>query len=103
MRGCDLIFVSGQASVEPTGQIVSDTFAGEFRRSVDNMRRVLDSAGSDLRHVVRRETTCAIPPIFLAAIARWPARIKVSDRLGSPYPKRAEAGKVMGSKHDERQ
>ena len=53
VRVGDLIFVSGQASVDPTGQIVSDTFEGEFRRSVDNMRRVLESAGSDLRHVVQ--------------------------------------------------
>ncbi|MEO6784956.1 MAG: RidA family protein, partial [Chthoniobacteraceae bacterium] len=37
----DLIFVSGQASVDPQGNIVSDTFEGEFRRSVENLRRVL--------------------------------------------------------------
>ena len=53
VRVGDLIFVSGQASVDPTGQVVSDTFEGEFRRSVDNMRRVLEAAGSDLRHVVQ--------------------------------------------------
>jgi 2-iminobutanoate/2-iminopropanoate deaminase len=48
-----LIFVSGQASVGSKGQIVSDTFEGEFRRSVENLRMVLLSAGSDLRHVIQ--------------------------------------------------
>jgi 2-iminobutanoate/2-iminopropanoate deaminase len=32
---------------------VSDTFEGEFRRSVENMRKVLQAAGSDLAHVVQ--------------------------------------------------
>ena len=49
----DLIFVSGQASVDEKGAIVSDTFEGEFRRSVENLRRVLETAGSDLKHVVQ--------------------------------------------------
>lgn len=49
----NLVFVSGQASVDPTGKIISDTFEGEFRRSVENLRKVLQSAGADLRHVVQ--------------------------------------------------
>jgi 2-iminobutanoate/2-iminopropanoate deaminase len=49
----DLIFISGQASVDEKGAIVSDTFEGEFRRSVENLRRVLEAAGSDLAHVVQ--------------------------------------------------
>jgi 2-iminobutanoate/2-iminopropanoate deaminase len=48
-----LVFVSGQASVDATGKIVSDSFEGEFRRSVENLRKVLLSAGCDLRHVVQ--------------------------------------------------
>lgn len=53
VRVGDLIFVSGQASVDATGKIVPDTFEGEFRRSVENLRRVLLGAGSDLAHVVQ--------------------------------------------------
>jgi 2-iminobutanoate/2-iminopropanoate deaminase len=49
----DLILVSGQASVDDAGKIVSDTFEGEFRRSVENLRKVLEAAGSDLSHVVQ--------------------------------------------------
>lgn len=49
----DVLYISGQASVDATGKIVSDTFEGEFRRSVENLRNVLESAGSDLEHVVQ--------------------------------------------------
>ncbi len=49
----ELLFVSGQASVDEKGQIVGDSFEGEFRRSVENLRKVLESAGSDLQHVVQ--------------------------------------------------
>lgn len=49
----DLIFVSGQASVDLEGKIISDTFEGEFRRSIENVRRVLEAADSDLAHVVQ--------------------------------------------------
>ncbi len=53
VRVGDLILVSGQASVDATGKIVPDTFEGEFRRSIENMRKVLEAAGSDLKHVVQ--------------------------------------------------
>jgi 2-iminobutanoate/2-iminopropanoate deaminase len=49
----DVIFVSGQASVDLQGNIVSDSFEGEFRRSIENVARVLEAAGSDLAHVVQ--------------------------------------------------
>lgn len=49
----DLIFVSGQASVDATGKIVSDSFEGEMRRSIENLRKILETAGSDLAHVVQ--------------------------------------------------
>jgi 2-iminobutanoate/2-iminopropanoate deaminase len=49
----DLIFVSGQASVDTTGKIISDTFEGEFRRSIENMKKILEAAGSDLAHVIQ--------------------------------------------------
>jgi 2-iminobutanoate/2-iminopropanoate deaminase len=49
----ELNFVSGQASVDETGKIISESFEGEFRRSVENLRKVLEAAGSDLAHVVQ--------------------------------------------------
>lgn len=53
VRVGDLIFVSGQASVDKTGKIISGSFEEEFRRSVENLRDVLESAGSDLAHVIQ--------------------------------------------------
>jgi 2-iminobutanoate/2-iminopropanoate deaminase len=49
----NLVFVSGQASVDTSGKIVSDSFEGEFRRSMENMNSVLNAAGCDLSHVVQ--------------------------------------------------
>ncbi len=49
----DLVFISGQASVDAAGKIVSDTFEGEFRRSIENVVKVLEAAGSDLAHVIQ--------------------------------------------------
>lgn len=53
VRVGDLIFVSGQASVDKTGKIIADSFEGEFRRSIENLKAVLESSGSDLAHVVK--------------------------------------------------
>lgn len=53
VRVGDLILVSGQASVDATGKIISDTFEGEFRRSIENLRKVLQTAGCDLNDVVQ--------------------------------------------------
>lgn len=49
----NLLFVSGQASVDETGKIISDTLEGEVRRSIENLEKVLKTAGSDLKHVVQ--------------------------------------------------
>jgi 2-iminobutanoate/2-iminopropanoate deaminase len=49
----DLVFVSGQASVDATGKIVPDTFEGEMRRSIENLAKVLADSGSDLAHVAQ--------------------------------------------------
>ena len=47
------VFVSGQASVGEDGKIVPGTFAEEFWRSFDNVRKILAAAGMTLDDVVR--------------------------------------------------
>ena len=47
------VFVSGQASVDDQGHIVKDTFAGEMRRSFENVTKVLAGAGLTLQHVFK--------------------------------------------------
>lgn len=49
----NLIFVSGQASVDANSTIVAGSFEEEFRRSLENLRRILEAAGSGLRHVLQ--------------------------------------------------
>ncbi|TKG66625.1 RidA family protein [Prauserella endophytica] len=46
------VFVSGQASVE-NGAIVPGTFEEEMRRSIENVRRILEGEGLSLADVVR--------------------------------------------------
>src|SRR4051812_12867410 len=47
----NLLFVSGQASTDDDGKIVSDTFDNEFHRTMDRLQRILRAAGTDLQHV----------------------------------------------------
>ncbi|MEX2568563.1 MAG: RidA family protein [Cyclobacteriaceae bacterium] len=49
----NLVFVSGQASVDDNGKIVNDDFEGEVRRSFENARRILAAASLDFSHVVQ--------------------------------------------------
>lgn len=49
----DLMFVSGQASVDPDGgAIIPGTFEQEMRRSIDNLSAVLQAGGLSLDHVI---------------------------------------------------
>lgn len=84
------VFVSGQASVDDSGQIVSDTFAGEMRRSFENVRRVLAAAGLTLADVVqvrsyvgRREYLAEYNQVYREFFqAPYPARTTILECLG---------------------
>jgi len=82
VRVGDLIFVSGQASVDATGKIVADTFEGEFRRSVENLRKVLETAGSDLQHVIQTRNYIRDP----ANVARYNELYR--EYFSAPFPTR---------------
>jgi 2-iminobutanoate/2-iminopropanoate deaminase len=53
VRVGEMVFVSGQASVSPTGQIIAGTFEEEMRRSMQNVERILAAAGLGLADVAR--------------------------------------------------
>lgn len=53
VRAGPYVFVSGQASVDAAGAIVPDDFAGEMRRSFENVNAILAAAGLGLRDVVQ--------------------------------------------------
>lgn len=50
----DLLFCSGQIPLDPeSGQVVGDEIEAQTRRVLDNLRAVLEAAGSSLQHVVK--------------------------------------------------
>lgn len=49
----DCLYVSGQASVDrEDGHIINGTFEEEMRRSIENMRSILEGANLTLDHVI---------------------------------------------------
>lgn len=78
----NLVFVSGQASVDAAGQIVPDTFEGEMRRSIENLGKVLQSAGSDLTLVVQTRN-------YVRDAEDLPHFNRIyADYFSAPYPAR---------------
>jgi 2-iminobutanoate/2-iminopropanoate deaminase len=82
VRFGDLIFVSGQASVDRNGAIILGTFEEEMRRSLANLLAILTAAGSDLKHVVQTRN-----------YVRDPVDLNTFNRLyreyfKAPYPAR---------------
>jgi 2-iminobutanoate/2-iminopropanoate deaminase len=86
-----LVFVSGQASVDPvSGAIIADTFEGEMRRSFGNLQRVLDSLGCNIADIVS-----------LRCYVDRQARLEEYNRiyreiLSAPFPARTTLIGVLG-------
>lgn len=53
VRAGEFVYVSGQASVNDSGQIVPGTFAEEMHRSIENVRDILAECSLDLTDVVK--------------------------------------------------
>jgi 2-iminobutanoate/2-iminopropanoate deaminase len=50
----ELLFVAGQAGIVPaTGQPAGGGFEGQAKQAFENLRAVLEAAGSGLEHVVK--------------------------------------------------
>lgn len=77
-----LVFVSGQASVDEQGAIVSGDFEQEMRRSMENVRRILASAGLDLGDVVRVTSYVHDP----AHVAQY--NVLYREYFSAPFPAR---------------
>ena len=85
------LFVSGQASVDRTGAIVTDTFEGEMRRSLENVKAVLAASQLTLRDVVqvrsyvaRQEDLAAYNVIYREYFTEpYPARTTLIGCLGT--------------------
>lgn len=81
VRAGNLLFVSGQAAVAPTGEVVG---AGDFDRQAEqvfeNLQAVLRAGGSDLDRVVK-------VTIFVTDMAVFPKILELRKRyFRAPYP-----------------
>lgn len=53
VRAGDFIFVSGQASTDENGKVISEDFEAEFRRTIGHLTAILKAAGATLKDVVQ--------------------------------------------------
>ena len=92
----ELVFVSGQASVDAeTGQIVVDSFEGEMRRSFENLSRVLDAARCCIKNIVsircyvdKQERLEEFNEIYRDLVSPpYPARTTLIGVLGNEFLK----------------
>jgi 2-iminobutanoate/2-iminopropanoate deaminase len=62
-----LVFVSGQLPLNPeTGELVTDDIAAETRQSMENLKAILEAAGSGMDRVVKAT-------VFIADMDDFPA------------------------------
>ena len=87
VRAGRMVFVSGQVPKDPrTGKIEGDTIASQTRRTLDNVRGVLEAAGASLKDVVS-------VTVYLADEKDWGEFNTVYKTVFSPpYPARAVVG-----------
>lgn len=80
----DLVFVAGQLGIDPeTNQVVEGGIGPQTERVLENMRAILEEAGSGLDRVLK--TT-----IYLVDLGDFQDMNEVYARMiGDPYPARA--------------
>lgn len=81
MRVGDLIFVSGQAAIDPSGQLVGvGDFDAQAEQVFTNLANVLEAGGSSLRDVVK-------VTIFLIDMSNFPKIVDLRGKwFSEPYP-----------------
>ena len=86
----NLLFVSGQASTDETGAIISDTFENEFRRTMENLLRILRACGTDLTKIA--QVRC-----YLKNTADWDQYNQLyREYFKPPYPARTTLTGCLG-------
>ncbi|HEX7755031.1 MAG TPA: RidA family protein [Niabella sp.] len=53
IKSGDFLFISGQASVDEEGKIITGSFEEECRRSFDNLKKIVEGAGLTMDHIVQ--------------------------------------------------
>ena len=87
VRAGDFVFVSGQVPRDPrTGQIGGGDVAAQTRRTLENLRAVLEAAGATLDDVTA-------VTVYLADIGDWDAFNAIyRETFRPPYPSRTVVG-----------
>jgi 2-iminobutanoate/2-iminopropanoate deaminase len=89
----DFMYVSGQASVDAqTGAIVTDSFEGEMRRSIANLKAILEAGALSLDHVINVKSYVANE----ADLALYNQIYR--EYFASPPPTRSTIVGVLGTK-----
>lgn len=90
----DFLFISGQASVtRDDGTIITDTFEGEIRRSIENLEAILKEAGLTLDHVISVKCYLGSGPDIDGARHNEIYR----EYFKEPYPARSTISGVLGT------
>jgi 2-iminobutanoate/2-iminopropanoate deaminase len=77
-----VVYVSGQLPIYPDGRVESGEIEAQLRVCLENIRTILQAAGSDLSHVLKVN-------IFVTDVALWPRINAVyADFFGSHKPAR---------------
>lgn len=90
VRAGGFVFVSGMASADENGQIVSDSFENEARRTYRNVENVLTAAGLGFADVV--QVRC-----YLQNKQDWDAHNRIyREFFSEPYPARTTLVGCLG-------
>jgi reactive intermediate/imine deaminase len=87
VRANGFIFLAGQLGTDSTGQLVAGGIQPQTRQALENVRGVLQRAGSSIERVVK----CTV---FLADMAEWSAMNEVYTTYftAGRFPARTAAG-----------
>jgi 2-iminobutanoate/2-iminopropanoate deaminase len=87
VRSGSLIFTSGQTPIDPaTGQLVEGDFEAMVRRVFENLRAVLEAAGTDFRSVIKAT-------VFLTDLANFQRMNAIYGEIfGEHRPARSTIG-----------
>jgi 2-iminobutanoate/2-iminopropanoate deaminase len=89
----DFMYVSGQASVDAgTGAIISDSFEGEMRRSIANLKAILEAGGLSLDHVINVKSYVSDEADLALYNKIYP------EYFSAPTPTRSTIVGVLGTK-----
>lgn len=86
VEAAGLVFVSGQTGLTPSGRLVEGGIEGQTRQVLENLKAVLEAAGSGLDEVVKVNA-------YLVDMGEFPAFNRAYEEyFDEPYPARATIG-----------